>query len=137
MEQRRGEKIGWLGGWLGGFVWLAALAVVFLFRQRWVPGVVGLCLFGLAVAVILSCAPWRHPDTVYWKLLLPVYAVFFGAVAWAVWAYGGLKAVGVEGWHILWLAPMLLPLFTNGRRSWNSSVPPDAKPSERQGGGED
>lgn len=129
MEQRRGEKIGWIGGWLGGFVWLAALAVVFLVQQRWLPGVVGLSLFGLAVVVIWYCAPWRHPDTVYWKLLLPVYALFFGAVAWAVWAYGGLKVVGVEGWHVLWFAPMLLPFFTNGKRSWNSSVPPNTKPS--------
>ncbi len=29
---RAGEKLGWPGGWAGGFLWVLALAILFLLR---------------------------------------------------------------------------------------------------------
>ncbi len=118
-ETRRGEKIGWTAGWLGGFAWVAILAAVFLFRHRPLQGAAGLGLAVLALFAVLRFAPWRHPDTPYWKLMLPVYAVLFLAVAWAVWAFGGWGAIGLEWWNLSGFLPLLMPLGAVGRRSWN------------------
>jgi len=30
MIERKGEKIGWIGGWFGGFIWLALLSIIWL-----------------------------------------------------------------------------------------------------------
>lgn len=119
MAERRGEKIGWTGGWLGGFIWLALLAVVFMVQGQWLEGIIGLALTGLAVLVIVFVAPWRHPATPYWKLMLAPYTVFFLSVAWAFWAFGARGDLGLSWWYLFWFAPMLIPLGTVGRRKWN------------------
>ncbi len=105
MEKRNGEKIGWIGGWLGGFAWALVLGIVFLFQDKWLEGIIGLLLVGLAVFFIFNFAPWKRPDTAYWKLMLPVYIVFFVAAAWAIWAYGGLRVIGLNWWHFSWTLP--------------------------------
>jgi hypothetical protein len=123
MTDRKGEKLGWTGGWLGGFVWVAILALVFLFQGRTAQGLVGLALTGAAAGVIIRCAPWRFPRTPYWRLMLAPYAAFFLSIAWAVWAYGGLAAVGLNWWNLAWLLPMLIPLGTLSKRTWADGEP--------------
>jgi len=119
MKNRNGEKIGWIGGWLGGFLWALILALVFLFKNQWTEGIVGLALVGLAIFVVLYFAPWKHPATPYWKLMVPVYIVFFSAAAWAIWSYGGFGVLGLNWWHFSWTLPLFMPLGTAGRRTWN------------------
>jgi len=116
--RRTGEKVGWTGGWLGGFLWLLILSVVWLVQGRTTAGIVGLGLFLLAVGAILLLAPWRHPVTRQWKLMLPVYLVFFASIAWAVWTSGGLGQVGLSPWSFFWVLPCLIPLWTAGGRRW-------------------
>jgi len=72
MENRKGEKIGWVGGWLGGFLWVAVLAVVFLFQGKILQAVSGMGLAAAATACALRFVPWRFPETPYWKLIFPV-----------------------------------------------------------------
>ena len=119
MNERKGEKWGWLGGWLGGFIWVVILSVIFLIQNKWPQGIIGMGVTGVAVFLIYMCAPWRHPDTPYWKLMLPVYLAFFGAVAWALWSYGGAREIGLNWWNCFWVLPLLLPFVTAGRRRWN------------------
>jgi len=116
--RRTGEKFGWAGGWLGGFIWLLILSVVRLVQGRGIPGLVGLGLFALAVGGILFFAPWRHPRTRYWRLTLPLYAVFFGSIAWAVRSSGGWAALGLNYWSFFWVLPCLVPLWAIGGRRW-------------------
>lgn len=123
MKGRGGEKVGWAGGWLGGFLWVLVLAIVFLFQHKWEKGIVGVILFGMAVLFVLTFAPWRRPDTPYWELMLPLYFLFFAAASWAIWAFSGWKAPGLSCWNLFWVLPMLLPLFTAGRRTWNNAPP--------------
>jgi len=123
MKNRNGEKIGWIGGWLGGFIWALILGIVRLVQHRGYEGGIGLALVALGVFVVFSCAPWRRPAVAYWKLMLPIYAVFFVTVAWAVETYGGMKAAGLDWWSFSWVLPMLIPLGTAGRRTWNDSGP--------------
>jgi len=115
---RTGEKAGWTGGWLGGFLWLLILSVVWLVQGRLTAGTVGLGLFVLGVGAILLLAPWRHPATPQWKLMLPVYCVFFISVAWALWAWGDPARSGLTWWSFFWVLPCLIPLWTAGRRRW-------------------
>jgi hypothetical protein len=119
MATRAGEKFGWIGGWLGGFIWVVILSVIHLVQGRLIQGYLGLALFGLAVAVIVAGAPWRHPDTPYWQLMLPVYVVFSGSIVWLLWSSGGAKELGLNGWHVLVALPLLIPFQTVGRRRWN------------------
>jgi hypothetical protein len=121
MTNRNGEKIGWIGGWLGGFIWVLILGVVFLFQGKWEKGIVGLALFAIALLFILAFAPWKRPDTLYWLLMLPLYFLLFSTAGWAIWAFSGWKASGLNWWNIFWLLPMLMPLFTTGRRTWNGT----------------
>ncbi len=119
MKNRNGEKIGWIGGWLGSFLWVLALAVMFLFQNKGRAGLIGLVLVALGVFYIFSCAPWKNPQTPYWRLMIRLYAVFLTAIVWALWAFGGLQGSGLNEWFLLLLLPVLTPLFTLGRRTWN------------------
>ncbi|MDK9723493.1 MAG: hypothetical protein OEL88_01300 [Sterolibacteriaceae bacterium MAG5] len=128
-DGRRGEKIGWTVGWTGGFAWLFALACLQLFQGHLRQGLAGLALSGAAVFCILAFAPWRHPTTPLWKLMVPIYLVLFVAVGWAVWIYGGFRTLGLDAWSLLWMAPLLIPLGTSGRRTWQGNdAPPKAAP---------
>ncbi len=119
MKNRNGEKIGWIGGWLGSFIWVLALAVMFLFQGKARAGIIGMVLVALGVFYVFSHAPWKRPQTPYWRLMIRPYAVFMTAIVWALWAFGGWQGSGLNGWFLLLLLPVLTPLFTLGRRTWN------------------
>lgn len=114
----RGEKIGWLGGWLGGFLWVLILSVIRLVQGRTGEGFCGLGLFLVAVGAIYFLAPWRHPSTRQWKLMIPVYLALFASVAWAVWTSGGLAQLGLTPWSFFGVLPCFIPLWTVGGRRW-------------------
>lgn len=119
MRERKGEMTGWTGGWLGGFLWLFLLSILSFVHGRVVNGLAGSVLFLVAVVIIMCMSPWRHPDTKYWKLMLPIYAVFVISVGLFIWNSGGLDRLGLSWWSILWLLPVFLPFITMGSRCWN------------------
>ncbi len=118
MENRKGGKIGWVGGWLGGFLWVAVLAVVFLFQGKVLQAVSGMGLAAAATACVLRFVPWRFPETPYWKLMLPSYGMLFLSVVWAIWAFGAAEASGSYWWTLVPLLSVLSPLITIGKRKW-------------------
>ena len=118
MQQRRSEKIGWIGGWLGGFIWLCLLSILLLVQGRIANGLLGLGLFAVAVLFILTLTPWKHPETRYWKLMLPIYAVLAASIGLYVWIAGGLDKLGVSWWSLLWLMVLFIPLGNVGTRRW-------------------
>lgn len=129
-RNRTGEKAGWIGGWAGGFIWILILAGLFFYRQEFRQGAMGIALTAVAVAAVLYYAPWRHPSTPYWKLMLAPYGLFFIAVAWAAWSFGGIEALGLNWWNLLWLLPALSPFGFLSNRRWVESdaqqgAPPD------------
>jgi MFS family permease len=118
---RKGEKIGWIGGWAGSFIWLLLFSLIWLGRGKAVGGAVGLVLFALAVVLIFALAPWKRPAAAYWKLMLPIYVIFFGSAGWCLHVYGGIVGTGL-GWPaIFWVCPILMPLVTIGRRKWEGT----------------
>lgn len=119
MKGRTGEKIGWTVGFSGAFLWVVILSLIFLIQNRLAQGLSGLLLFGLGALSILFFAPWRRPSTPYWKLMVPIYALFFGAVVWAIWAFGCARDPGLSWWSLFLLLPMLLPFGTMGKKTWN------------------
>jgi uncharacterized membrane protein len=118
MDDRRGERIGWTFGWTGGFLWVAVLAVVVLAQGRLTEAAVGLVLLADALVLIVLLAPWRRPDTPYWKLMLPLYITLFASAAWAIWIFGGAWRRDLSGWNMFLVVPILLPFGTIGRRRW-------------------
>lgn len=118
MNHRNGEKAGWIGGWTGAFLWVLVLSVIWLVRGRLVAALLGIVLVVLAGILIAVLAPWRHPRTEYRQLLGPLYIPLALSVIWAVWAFGGTRALGFSPWSIALLLPLLLPLLTAGNRRW-------------------
>ncbi|NLI83242.1 MAG: hypothetical protein GX443_16380 [Deltaproteobacteria bacterium] len=132
MSTRRQEKAGWTLGWLGAFLWVPIVSVVFLFQAKWLRGAGGAGVFAIAAASIVGAAPWRHPSTPYWKLMLFPYACFTLSVIWAVWAFGGFTALDLNWWNFLWMLPMFLPLGILSRRKWtDAEVVPDGSGDAR------
>ena len=85
-----------------------ALEVALLQLQRAVPA-----------AAIGTFAPWRHPDTRYWRLMLPLYALLGLAAAWAVTAFGvGAEEAGLTGWSLLAFLSLLVPFASRGGCRW-------------------
>jgi hypothetical protein len=119
MANRAGEKFGWIGGWLGGFLWVVIMSVVFVAQQKPIQGVIGLVVAGVAVVAITTCAPWKHVNTPYWKLMLPVYATFAGSIIWALWSVGGASGLGLNWWSAFLVLPLLIPFGTVGKRRWS------------------
>ncbi|MCZ7651802.1 MAG: hypothetical protein M5U13_11845 [Thermoanaerobaculia bacterium] len=130
VRERTGEKVGWTAGWAGGFIWVLALSGVFLFQGKTAQGAAGMALVGAAACAIHCFAPWRFPSAPYGTLMLAPYGVFFLSIAWAVWAYGGLGAAGLNWWNLLWLLPMLTPFGILSRRKWTDSAARQSAPAD-------
>lgn len=118
MQKRRGERVGWIAGWLGGFLWLLLLSVLWLVLGRITDGVLALVLFASGVAAVLTLAPWKHPETKYWKLMLPIYVILAASIGLFVWRGGGFGKLGLSPWSLFLLMPLLIPFATTGARRW-------------------
>jgi len=119
---RKGERIGWIGGWLGGFIWVGLLSAVWIFQNRSSNGILGIALFIIAIILIIALAPWRHPNTKYWKLMLPIYLLFLISIAVVIYLYAGLRNGGLSWISFSWLIPSLIPFVIIGNRKWNSNA---------------
>ncbi len=117
MRSRIGEKIGWLGGWIGGFLWVAILSVVFAFKNSMLQALCGGVLFVSAVLLLLFFAPWRFPQTPYWRLLILPYTLLVLSILWAFWAFDAFSYASV--WSVGWFFPLLIPFGTAGRKRWD------------------
>jgi len=120
--KRRGEKFGWIGGWIGGFLWLGLLSAIWLFQNKISEGMIGIAVFIVAITVIMTTAPWKHPNTKYWKLMLPIYSLFFCSIVLSIYLYGGLESIGLKWTAFFWVIPCFIPFVTTGNRTWNSSA---------------
>ena len=127
MASRKGERIGWSVGWLSGFIWVAALSILLFFQQKFFEGALGFIVLLFAVLTIIFSAPWKHPKTEYWKLFVFPYFAFFLSLFWAIWAYGGLKPLGLNWWNLLWILIFIIPYVTSGNRRWSDGEPEDTK----------
>jgi len=107
---------------MGGFIWVAALSILFLFQRQYRQGFLGFALTCIAVILIVFFSPWRFPSTPYWKLMLAPYGIFYLSIAWVIWSYGGLENAGLSWWNLLWLLPLLMPLGISSGRRWNDSA---------------
>ena len=102
LMKRRGEKLGWLGGWFGGFVWLGLLSAIWLFQNKISEGIIGLAVFIIAIIVISMTTPWKHPNTKYWKLMLPIYSLLTCSIVLYIYLSGGLEIIGLK-WTSIFL----------------------------------
>lgn len=118
MEARRGEKLGWIGGWLGGFLWTLILGGLWLYQGATLHGA-GLLLLGvMSPLAILRNAPWRHPDTPYWRLMLPIYGLLLAGVGLMATRLGDLLPPAQRYSAVGWVVPCMIPLLTLGHRTW-------------------
>jgi hypothetical protein len=104
---------------------VGVLALMFLFRGQTLPGLTGLLLLAIGVGCMVLLAPWRNPQTAYWKLMLPLYVTLLVSVFWSLWVFDGTEQGGFSWWDPFWLLPLLMPLGTLARRRWQDG---DDKP---------
>lgn len=118
-NQRRGPRIGWVGGFIGGTFWMILAALVLLVKGDLVGGLVmaaayGLCLLGLKIGL-----PWRRPDTTLWKLYLLVLApMAAGGAFFFLRFHYRLHPLDNQYWLPLLIVPFLIPLLTMGQKTW-------------------
>jgi hypothetical protein len=117
-SDRQGNRRGWTVGWAGGFLWVLILAAVNLASGAALRSLLGLALVAAAAVFIHVFSPWRHPTTRYWKLMAPIYALFFLSIAWASWSAGGPAVLGLSRWSLFLLLPLFLPFYLAGNRRW-------------------
>jgi hypothetical protein len=115
---RQGERLGWTLGWAGSFLWVVILAAVNLARGAILITLVGVALVAAAAILVHVLSPWRHPTTRYWRLMAPVYVLFFASFAWASWSAGGIAELGLSVWSLFLLLPLLMPFYLAGNRRW-------------------
>jgi len=118
MTERRGERIGWLGGWAGSFLWLLALSIILLAQGNILAGVAGLVMYLLAMAALVLVTPWRFPATSYWLLMLPLLLLLLAGVVLMYFVYLDASQGAVPLWSLSWVLLLFLPLLTMGRRTW-------------------
>lgn len=118
MKHRTGEKVGWLGGWGGAFFWVLIISIIWIVKGKSWEGFTGIILLAVAVILILSLAPWKHPAVPYWKLLVPIYLLLFLSGGWAIWSFGEGEQSGFSGWSLFLLVILIMPLWQIGRRRW-------------------
>ena len=129
MGHRTGEKAGWIAGWAGTFSWVIVMTAL---AAAWGRTVYALALAGIAVLAALCIVrrtPWRHPDTRYWILFLPLYLLLAGAVGLCA---AMAVAMGENiGNPMAWIAmfPLFIPFFTIGRRRWTDGEPKTIEPA--------
>ncbi|MCF7995452.1 hypothetical protein [Lamprobacter modestohalophilus] len=119
MQTRRAEQLGWLLGWAGGYLWILALALVFLVRGQLAVGLSGLALAALGYGAVVQGRPWRAPRTRYWRLMLLPYLAMLAGVPWAIWGFGPEAAGQLNAWQALILLPVLSPIVSLGWRCWD------------------
>ena len=114
---RKGEKLGWVGGWIGSFVWILGFAAISFIKGDLIYGVISIFTFPVALLMILKFVPWRYPGTKYWKLMLPIYAIFLISVIFVIYIITGFNDLG-RVQYCLWLLPCFTPIFVLGNRTW-------------------
>lgn len=116
--ERKGEKIGWICGWLGGFIWLGLLSIMWFFQSKISYGIIGIALFIISVIIINIVAPWKHPDTKYWKLMIPIYLLLFISIVVNIIFWGGMEKTGLKWASFFWIFSIIIPFFTLGNMTW-------------------
>ena len=116
--ERASEKSGWILGWGGGFTWVVVLAIVSLVKGDLLSAALGGLLAVAAAVAIPVFAPWRRPTQPYWRLMVPIYLLFFLSFAWLIWGARGAANLGLNAWSLFLLLPLMLPFYLAGRRRW-------------------
>lgn len=57
----------------GGFLRMLLLLSAWLIKGQTIKGILGISLFAIAIILIVVLSPWKHSETKYWKLILPIY----------------------------------------------------------------
>jgi len=96
------------------------LAIIFMAQGKLLEGGIGLFLVAVAAVIITLQAPWRHPTTGYWKLMLAPYGVFLVSVVWVIWSFGGMAEAGLDWWMLVWFLPMMIPLGSLSKKTWST-----------------
>jgi hypothetical protein len=121
MEERRGEKIGWIGGFLGGLLWMPFLSIFWLLIDRIIVGSLGLIFFVLGVYFIIKFSPWKYPDTKFYLLMLPFYIILILAIV--LFVFFGWNILESERdfplWSLVIMIPIFSPFFVMGWKTWN------------------
>lgn len=121
MNERKGEKIGWIGGWIGSFVWLIPVSIVWLNFNQIAAAVILLLFFILAITLTFQLTPWRYPKTYYYKLMLPNFLLFYMSAAVCVYFFYKVETEKANWLLFIWLIVLFTPLttlVTLGKRKW-------------------
>lgn len=118
MGDRRGERLGWIWGWIGAFLWVAVLGGIFLAQGKPVPGFVMIAAFAVSAFLVRSLAPWRHPDTPMWKLMLPLIGLLTASAAGLFAFLAGAEGMGRNWWSWAWILALMPGVISAGRRRW-------------------
>jgi len=118
MSERKGEKIGWIGGWIGSFIWLIPVSFVWLIHKQTAAAIILMLIFVLAITLTFQLTPWRYPKTYYYKLMLPNILLIYISAIVCIYFYYELENGKVSWFLFIWLIVFFTPIITLGKRKW-------------------
>ena len=118
----RGPRLGWTLGSVGGILWIGLLGGVLIHKGDAIGGWGGIGIFAIGLVYVFAAAPWRHPDTKFWKIYLGLLVILYGAAAFLIWRW--LPFEPDANWMqrlplLSCVLPLLVPLFTLGNKTWD------------------
>lgn len=131
-----GPRLGWTLGGAGGLLWIPILSVLLFMRGRPAAGIAGLAVFGAGLVFIVVFSPWKHPEKPVRSLYAGLLGIFLAAavVMMFIWAPGEAHA-WFPARYLVCLAPLLIPFFTLGRRTWTDFHGASSGADRKSGGG--
>ncbi len=115
-------KLGWLSFAIAEVVWIVPFSIIWLIHGKYIFGIMGILLFCIALFLISAFVPWKYPNTKFWKLLIPPYAMFIMSIILLLYVLTGFNNLDDIQYGV-WLIPCFVPFFSLGYRTWNSLKP--------------
>jgi hypothetical protein len=112
------SRLAWSVLSVGSISWMLVPAGILFAGGGFIGGVCCLGIFAAGVAYTRAAAPWKHPETPFWKIYAGLLVFILGGAAAIIVLWFPSRLDGLGPVSPLCVLPLLLPLILGGGRRW-------------------